>query len=86
MSRSCAPETAKLTSESSTSAGMFLGQLLQLGQQSIVQQWQRGEVSNFNYLMYLNTMAGRTYNDLSQYPIFPWILKDYDSDVSPSFY
>jgi hypothetical protein len=61
---------------------MLLGQLLQLGQQTIVQRWQNGEMSNFDYLMYLNTMAGRTYNDLSQYPIFPWILKDYDSDVS----
>lgn len=83
MSRNCSTETAKLTtSEASKGAGMFLGQLLQLGQQTIVQRWQNGEISNFDYLMYLNTMAGRTYNDLSQYPIFPWILKDYDSDVS----
>lgn len=28
----------------------------------------------------LNTIAGRTYNDLSQYPVFPWILADYESD------
>ena len=28
----------------------------------------------------LNTIPGRTYNDLSQYPIFPWILKDYTSE------
>lgn len=81
MSRNCLTETTKLSSESNSTAGMFLGQLLQLGQQSIVQKWQRGEISNFNYLMALNTMAGRTYNDLSQYPIFPWILKDYDSEV-----
>jgi hypothetical protein len=27
----------------------------------------------------LNTIAGRTYNDLSQYPVFPWILADYES-------
>jgi hypothetical protein len=33
--------------------------------------------------MYLNTVAGRTYNDLTSYPVFPWILRDYDSeDVS----
>lgn len=30
--------------------------------------------------MYLNTQAGRSYNDLMQYPIFPWVLSDYDSD------
>ncbi|MES1918241.1 hypothetical protein MHBO_000239 [Bonamia ostreae] len=29
--------------------------------------------------MTLNTLSGRSYNDLSQYPIFPWILKDYKS-------
>jgi len=29
----------------------------------------------------LNTIAGRTYNDLSQYPVFPWILADYQSET-----
>jgi hypothetical protein len=29
--------------------------------------------------MQLNTIAGRTYNDLQQYPVFPWILADYTS-------
>lgn len=28
----------------------------------------------------LNTIAGRTYNDLSQYPVFPWVLSDYKSE------
>uniref|UniRef100_A0AC35GBX3 BEACH domain-containing protein n=1 Tax=Panagrolaimus sp. PS1159 TaxID=55785 RepID=A0AC35GBX3_9BILA len=46
----------------------------------MTQRWQRGEISNFNYLMYLNTLAGRSYNDLSQYPVFPWILADYESE------
>lgn len=44
------------------------------------QKWCNHEMTNFEYLMKLNTIAGRTYNDLSQYPIFPWILKDYVSD------
>ncbi|XP_078129346.1 WD repeat- and FYVE domain-containing protein 4 isoform X3 [Sander vitreus] len=43
--------------------------------------WQRGEISNFEYLMHLNTIAGRTYNDLMQYPVFPWILADYQSET-----
>lgn len=29
--------------------------------------------------MHLNTLAGRSYNDLMQYPVFPWILADYSS-------
>lgn len=43
------------------------------------QKWQRREISNFDYLMFLNTVAGRTYNDLNQYPIFPWVLANYTS-------
>ena len=31
-------------------------------------QWQAGELSNFEYLMALNTAAGRSYNDLCQVP------------------
>ncbi|KAI1427079.1 beige/BEACH domain-containing protein [Xylaria sp. FL1777] len=46
----------------------------------IMRRWQRGEISNFHYLMLVNTMAGRTFNDLTQYPVFPWILADYTSD------
>ena len=38
------------------------------------------EISNFEYLMFLNTISGRTYQDLNQYPVFPWILTNYESD------
>ncbi|XP_067876782.1 WD repeat- and FYVE domain-containing protein 4 isoform X2 [Heterodontus francisci] len=51
-----------------------------LGEKAVTQKWQKGEISNFEYLMHLNTLAGRTYNDLMQYPVFPWILADYDSE------
>lgn len=43
-------------------------------------RWQSGELSNFGYLMALNTFAGRSYNDFTQYPVFPWVLADYDSE------
>ena len=43
------------------------------------QRWVKGEMSNFHYLMLVNTMAGRTFNDLTQYPVFPWVLADYTS-------
>lgn len=46
----------------------------------IMRRWQRGEMSNFHYLMMVNTMAGRTFNDLTQYPVFPWVLADYTSE------
>ncbi|KAM8859671.1 WD repeat- and FYVE domain-containing protein 4 isoform 2-T2 [Spinachia spinachia] len=51
-----------------------------VGKTSLV-KWQRGEISNFEYLMHLNTIAGRTYNDLMQYPVFPWVLADYQSET-----
>ncbi|XP_011603991.2 neurobeachin-like protein 2 isoform X2 [Takifugu rubripes] len=47
----------------------------------LTQKWVNREISNFEYLMQLNTIAGRTYNDLSQYPVFPWVLCDYASPV-----
>lgn len=43
-------------------------------------KWVKGEISNFHYLMLINTLAGRTFNDLTQYPVFPWVLADYTSE------
>jgi hypothetical protein len=45
----------------------------------LTEKWRKREISNFDYLMQLNTIAGRTYNDLNQYPIFPWVIADYTS-------
>ncbi|XP_004290636.1 PREDICTED: BEACH domain-containing protein lvsA isoform X1 [Fragaria vesca subsp. vesca] len=47
---------------------------------SFSKRWQNGEISNFQYLMHLNTLAGRGYSDLTQYPVFPWVLSDYESE------
>ncbi|CAD6214485.1 unnamed protein product [Miscanthus lutarioriparius] len=48
---------------------------------SFSKRWQSGEITNFQYLMHLNTLAGRGYSDLTQYPVFPWVLADYESDA-----
>ncbi|KAJ8762560.1 hypothetical protein K2173_007999 [Erythroxylum novogranatense] len=45
------------------------------------ESWRRRDITNFEYLMVLNTLAGRSYNDLTQYPVFPWVLADYSSDI-----
>nr|XP_022903280.1 protein FAN-like [Onthophagus taurus] len=42
-------------------------------------QWQNGVVSNYDYLLYINSLGDRTINDLTQYPVFPWVLSDYQS-------
>jgi hypothetical protein len=49
------------------------------GVASYTDLWTKRAISNFDYLMYLNTIAGRTYNDLTQYPVFPWVLQDFTS-------
>ena len=41
--------------------------------------WIEGGLSNYDYLILLNSAANRTRNDLSQYPIFPWVLSNYSS-------
>ena len=46
-----------------------------------VQLWREGLLTNWEYLMQLNKMAGRSYNDLMQYPVFPFVIADYSSQV-----
>uniref|UniRef100_A0A1B6DVR8 Lysosomal-trafficking regulator n=1 Tax=Clastoptera arizonana TaxID=38151 RepID=A0A1B6DVR8_9HEMI len=46
-----------------------------------VQLWREGQITNWDYLTTLNKMAGRSYNDLMQYPVMPFVLADYISDV-----
>ena len=43
--------------------------------------WRRGAVSNLDYLLYLNAAAGRGFNDLTQWPVMPWVLRDYRSET-----
>ncbi|KAI9565432.1 hypothetical protein GHT06_009224 [Daphnia sinensis] len=42
-------------------------------------QWQHGILSNYEYLLFLNSAADRSFNDLTQYPVFPWVVKDFTS-------
>lgn len=46
----------------------------------LTELWRKRKISNFEYLMALNRMAGRSFNDITQYPVFPWIISDYSSE------
>ena len=46
-----------------------------------MKRWLNGEMSNFDYLMLLNSYAQRSMQDLTQYPVMPWVIKDYKSPV-----
>ena len=41
-------------------------------------EWQTYNISTLEYLMWLNIYSGRSFNDLTQYPIIPWIISNYD--------
>ncbi|XP_014217202.1 protein FAN-like [Copidosoma floridanum] len=50
-----------------------------LHQNQMTMQWQNGSLSNYDYLLYINSIADRTFHDLTQYPVMPWVLQDYTS-------
>ena len=44
------------------------------------EEWQNYKISTMEYLMWLNIYSGRSFNDLTQYPVFPWIISNYKTD------
>lgn len=42
--------------------------------------WLNREMSNYDYLLNINHLALRSFNDLSQYPVFPWLIINFDSE------
>lgn len=47
----------------------------------LMAQWQRREISNYDYILGLNQAAQRSFSDLSQYPVFPWTIIKFDQDT-----
>jgi len=39
-----------------------------------VKKWKDGQKSTYEYLLILNKLSSRTYNDSNQYPVMPWIF------------
>ncbi|GLT60243.1 hypothetical protein SLA2020_330160 [Shorea laevis] len=37
-------------------------------------RWWRGELSNFEYLLFLNRLAGRRWGDHTFHPVMPWVI------------
>ena len=40
-------------------------------------------ITNAEYLMLLNFAASRSFNDATQYPVFPWVVADYKNSEFP---
>ena len=51
---------------------------------NLYEKWIKWEISTLKLLMILNFYANRSYNDINQYPVFPWIITNYESDILPS--
>ena len=51
---------------------------------NIYEKWAKWEISTLKLLMILNIYANRSYNNVEQYHVFPWIITDYVSDTLPS--
>lgn len=49
--------------------------------EKITQKWVENRITNFEYLMELNTHSGRSYNDSMQYLVFPWIITSFNGNV-----
>ena len=41
-------------------------------------EWLNYKISSLEYLMWINILGNRSFIDLTQYPVFPWIFIDYD--------
>ena len=42
-----------------------------------IELWKEWKITNYELLMWLNIYGNRSFNDLSQYPVFPWVLSNY---------
>ena len=49
----------------------------------LYESWSKWKISSLKLLMLLNLYGSRTFHDLNQYPVFPWIITDYESPELP---
>ena len=47
---------------------------------NIIELWKSNKISTLEYLMWINVYGNRSYQDIAQYPVFPWLLINYESD------
>jgi hypothetical protein len=42
-------------------------------------KWLEGLLTNFEYLSILNKFSSRSFHDMNQYPVFPWLITNYNN-------
>ena len=50
---------------------------------NLIENWQDWNISTLELLLWLNILSNRSFNDISQYPVFPWILIQYKDKFTP---
>ena len=45
---------------------------------NITSLWKNNKISTLEYLMWINIYANRSFRDISQYPVFPWLLINHE--------
>ena len=77
-------DTNQNTDEYKNVVGYFSGRKLIFSKgktfSDLIKLWSSFKMSNFKFLMWLNLYSNRSYSDLIQYPIFPWIISKYDDE------
>lgn len=63
-----------LTKKCQNCSAIGTGKLTTESLACLVQEWVRGEMSNFDYLMALNHLAGRRCGDPNHHPVMPWVI------------
>ena len=59
--------------------------------QNYYKKWIEDEMTTYQYLLYINKFSSRSFNDVNQYPVFPWIFRETslgsyrDKDKLPKF-
>jgi hypothetical protein len=47
--------------------------------EALTERWQSRDITSFKFLSILNLLSGRTFRDVKRYPVFPWIVPDFNS-------
>ena len=74
----CRAEFLKAVSKLSVKVHRSMFDSLELN--TLTEQWRKGRISNFHYLLKLNFLSGRLWSDFTQFPIFPWTKRKYDDE------
>jgi hypothetical protein len=53
--------------------------------EEFAKKWKEGKITTFDYLLLLNKLSSRTYNDPNQYPIMPWLFLEEGVDKIRNF-